>query len=318
MGRQHHVVAREQRVAGLRRPVENVDGGAGQPPVVQCGQQGIAVDQAGAGGVDQHGARFDMRQRSAVDQAPGRVGQRRVQADHIGRRQQCRKVRRRRHAGIRIGQRRIIGGDRHAETVAGDARDLAADPAVADEAEAAAVEGAAHQGVAVGEAAPAHRPVADDEPTLKGQQQGKGMFGHGLVVRLRRDGDRDAARRRRRHVDGIGADADAGDGAEGARPRQQTGVDGGVAHDDPGDVGQHGIDVRRAVAEPGGDGGRARQAVHRRPLDRLKHEDERRITGHSAPQGWRRRRRPGFRRPLPRGRARRASGRGRRGSQSAR
>lgn len=105
-------------------------------PGAQAGTQGILVDNAAARGIDQHGAGFHLRQPFRIDHAPGRRGERHVQADDVGLGKQRLEFAPRRQLPRRIvvTEKRVAGDGRHAEG-GGPARHLARNRSKADQAD---------------------------------------------------------------------------------------------------------------------------------------------------------------------------------------
>ena len=68
---------------GARLGDEDVEAGAGDPALGQRVGQGLLVDQAAAGGVDDAYARLDGRQLLLADQAQGLRGPRQVHRDEV-------------------------------------------------------------------------------------------------------------------------------------------------------------------------------------------------------------------------------------------
>ncbi len=88
MRRADQVRCAEQDVLRRRLVDEHVDTGTAHLAALQRRAQRRLVDQSAAGAVDQDDALAHLRDRRRVDDVAGLLGQRRVQRDHIGPRQQ--------------------------------------------------------------------------------------------------------------------------------------------------------------------------------------------------------------------------------------
>ena len=123
---------REGMVGRKRLGVENVEAGMAQPAAAERGDQGLFVDERPARGIDQDRARLHASKPSGVEQAARLIVEDKVQRNHVGACQQRVEINQR---NLCPGSGRSIPGDHlHADPCA-DARDLASDPAEADNAE---------------------------------------------------------------------------------------------------------------------------------------------------------------------------------------
>ena len=172
-----------------------------------------------------------------------------------------------RELGRRVGprwQERIGVDDAHAEAERA-ARQRAADPAVADDAERLAREPQADQLVErpSGPRAGADQALALAEPARAGQEQRERQLRGGLGQDIGRVGDAHARGSRSREVDVVDADRAAGDHLQPGRPREQRGIDPveqqadqrvGVGEIEPGDRDvAGGGDLHDGTGQGGGD-----------------------------------------------------------------
>ncbi|HMH91879.1 MAG TPA: hypothetical protein VK586_12455 [Streptosporangiaceae bacterium] len=224
---------RRQRLAGLRsasgdrhrRALGGGGAGDGRPDflstatdqddlaVEQClhGLSPSAVDEGAAAAIDQQGSWLDGTEEAAVDQVPGGLGERRVQADDVA-------------AGGEVAQagaadviRRdgdwIVGEHPHPERP-GQLADPLPDAAVADDADRGAFQ------VPDGNLMPLGPPAAADQvgqwPEPLGQVQGhaEDRLGDGAGSAAGGDDDGDAALGRGGDVDQVDPDACAGQDAK--------------------------------------------------------------------------------------------------------
>ncbi len=117
--RQDHIVQLEQRIVERQRlDLEDIEAGAGDPPLAQRGRQRRLVDQLAPADVDEVRRRLHQRQLRRADQAAGRVGQPAVQADEVRLGAAPPRARSARTPSVardgRVGVRRI-GDDPHLE-----------------------------------------------------------------------------------------------------------------------------------------------------------------------------------------------------------
>ena len=74
MRRGDDVLELEERAVGARLLGEDVEPGGGDPALLERGVERVLVDDAAAGGVDQHQRRLDLGQLLGADQADGLGG----------------------------------------------------------------------------------------------------------------------------------------------------------------------------------------------------------------------------------------------------
>lgn len=203
-------IEREQRAHARRGvAVQGVGGVCTETAVAQRGRDGRLVDQVGAGGVHQDQAGADAVEARRIDQRLPTGG---VQGDEVGRSEQLVEVGRFGAAlGDDVGRQERIGREHPRAETAQATGDTLADASEADDADRRSAElaSAAHAPVAR-----AHPAVAvGDEPQCR-EHEADGVVGHGIRIRTRGVGHGDAASQRRIEIDGLGADAVAGDDLE--------------------------------------------------------------------------------------------------------
>lgn len=178
---------------------------------LQCGDDGLGVDEAAARRVHQHRALLHLAQCRVVHDVPRAVRQRTVQADDVGAAQQV--LQRRVHAVLgKLVAGEGVAREQLAPEPAHDAREGDADPARADDAHGPAVKRAAEQPVE-GEVGLARAVVGAVGVAVQCLQQGDGELGDGLGAVLGHVGDEQAEARRRLEVHVVVAGAAQEDGA---------------------------------------------------------------------------------------------------------
>ena len=221
----------QQRVRRVRRlGRQHVEAGAGDPALVKRLVQRVEVDDGAARGVDQDRMRRHGAQRRGVDHAMRLLRQRRVQAQHVARRQKVaqlihptdaeRDLLPARHVGV-VGlhlQPEGLGAQRRRRADAAEPKDAehrTAQPAHQWRGEA--VEAADRVG--------AQRVVVGGQAALERQHQGDGVIRHLRRAVVRRVAYRDACNTGRLQVDVVVADAAADDNHAARQPG-----DGGRVH----------------------------------------------------------------------------------------
>ena len=129
-------------IGGERLILDRVERGAEETLSRQRLQQRFGVDDAAAGGVDQQGRWLHFGESGCVDQVPGRIEQRHVQADDVAAFQKF--VKRQKFDAqllfsLRCGAERIVIGHFRAHSADGCGH-TPADAAKADEADAFAAD----------------------------------------------------------------------------------------------------------------------------------------------------------------------------------
>ncbi len=233
---------------GARLGGEDVEPGGGDATLLERGVQSGLVDDAAAGGVDEHQRRLDLVQLLGADQAGGLGRLRQVDRHEVGLGEQRVEVDESdAHLGGAAGLHvRVVGDHLHAEG-AEPLRDEDADPTEADDADGLLVQ------LDAGVARPL--PLAVLERGVRGrdvprgrEHQRDGELGGGDDVGGRCVHDHHAGHGRGAHVDVVEADAGAGDHLEPARGGERLGVHlGGGADQDR----VHVADRREQVAPVG-------------------------------------------------------------------
>ena len=235
MGRHDHLLELEERVIGRRRLLlEDIERGAGDAARLDRARQRQLVDEAAAGAVDEARARLEARQLGLAEEVPRVPGERRVDRDEVGPREELVELDAF-HAQALGGlarQIRVVGDDLHAkaERAAGD---LGADPAEAENAQHLAEELDALE--------PALLPSPGLECEIGGgqaaghrQEKPQGVLGDRGGVPARGVHDDHAALGRGIHVDRVDAGARPADDLQPAT-RLDDGARhfGGAADDEP-------------------------------------------------------------------------------------
>ena len=206
----------------LRLFLVDVEGGAGDQPLLQRPRERGFVDNGPARRVDQICGALHLRQRLLVDQMVRLRRQRAVQRHDVGGGQQpIERHRRRARAG------RAATGACTPPTCRRPApsRDGPRDAADADDAELLAAQ--LHPEHVVERPALPTAPrrthaLAFAEPPRDGEDQRPGEVGARVGQHVRRVGDLDARARARRHVDVVVADGDIGDDLAAAAPQRRA------------------------------------------------------------------------------------------------
>jgi hypothetical protein len=211
--REDDVPEREQRISRLERLLfEHVEAGPGDAPRPERVDERRLVDDRPPGHVDEERGRLHQPQPSPVEQPDRLVRERACDDDDVGRGEESiqldlldRRVRRRRPRGDEDAQlpRRE------------QARDLLADPAVADQAERppAQTETEAVEPPA-GPVSGAQEDVPLEQPVREREHQSDRGRGHRARDAVRRDRDGDPALGARLEVDEVQADAVAREDCE--------------------------------------------------------------------------------------------------------
>ncbi len=208
MGLQHYVVQGQELLWDLRLLGEDVETGTAEPAVLEGGDQLRLVDDGAAGHVDEHALRADGLDHGPVDDPVGHCATGADGDQHIAITRHGHQV------GIVLVGHVLLGaavvGDLHAEDL-GLAGDVLADAPEAEDAELAAADrvGQGH-GLFQPLAGP-HVAVAGADLARGGEQQGDRHVGHVVVQHLGGVGHDDTALGGVRQVDGVDADAVAGD-----------------------------------------------------------------------------------------------------------
>ena len=241
----------EQRRVGAGLLGVDVETGRRDPALLEGRVQGVLVDDAAAGGVDQDQRRLDGRELLGADDADGlgRLGQ--VHRDHVAGAQQLVQADQAdpHLRGAAGGHEGVVGDDVHPEGRE-PLRDERADPAEADDAGGLLVELDPGVLAALPLALPQRR-VGRRDVAGGGQQQPDRQLGGAHDVGLRRVDDHDAGLGRGLHVDVVQADAGAGHDLEPAGGREHLGVHAGGAADED--------RRRRRRPPPAGPAGRCRR-----------------------------------------------------------
>jgi hypothetical protein len=207
---------------------------AGDAALGERGGEVFLDDQSAARAINQPDARFHLADRRLVDNAARRLGQRRVQRDEIGPRQQLieRDALDAQFERALGRQERVVGDDAHFEalcTVGDDRADIAA----ADDAERLAVKLDAHKARFLPFAG-LGRAVGRRDFARQCEHHRDCVLGGGDRIAVGRVHDDDAARARRLDIDIVDADAGAADDAEAIGDGEQFGRDlGRRAHRQP-------------------------------------------------------------------------------------
>ena len=237
MGAHDQVVQPVPALVPGRFLLEDVQACAVDAILFQGVQQGGAVHQFAAGGIDEDGGGPHQGQARGIDHPPGAVVEDGVQADEVGFAEDAFQT----GAfdpvlsGPGLVPAHVVAQHLHAEARAAAAGHAPADGAQADDAHGLAVE------VDAGDLAPVlPAAAAVDEGHLAGhaQHQGQGVVGHGLAVGAHGAGDLDAPGLAGGQVDIVQAHAVPGDGPEFGRGGQHAGVDRVHAQDQAFAVGQ--------------------------------------------------------------------------------
>ena len=180
-------------------------------PLFSAGDQVGLDDQPAARAVDDAHAVLHPGDRRRIDDVAGLVGQRRVQRDEVGARQQLVELDLldAELGGALLRQERVVGDDVHLEADAARGDDRA-DIAAADDAERLAGDLDAHEAVLLPLAGMRRRVGLRDLPRQR-EHHRDGMLGRGDRIAERRVHDDDAAARGGRDVDIVDADAGAAD-----------------------------------------------------------------------------------------------------------
>ena len=223
--REDDVVQLEQR-SRVRLGGEDVERGTGDLPGLERLQQRVLVDELTARGVDDADAVPGSLERAAVDGRARLVGQRQVQRDDVGRREDGLLRSCSLHAQLPkalSGDERVEGDDPHAERQRAP-RDLLTDPSEAEQ-----PQGLARQLLpAVARALPAarlHRRMRLRNVPPESEQEPDRVLGGRDDGRLRRVDDEDALPCRGLDVDVVDAHAGAADHAEPLGPLQERCVE---------------------------------------------------------------------------------------------
>ena len=232
------VLELEQRAVGARLAGEDVEAGGGDPALLERHVERVLVDDAAAGGVDEHQAGLDLGELVLADEPDGLRGLRQVHGDEVGLGEQLVEGHQadahlRGAAGLHVG---VVGDDLHAEGRQ-PLRDQHADAAEADDADGLLVEldagVLAALPLAVLERGAGRRDVAGGREHQRDRE-----LGGGDDVGGRRVDDHDAGLGGGLDVDVVEADAGAGDDLQLRGRREGLGVDlGGGADEDRVDVG---------------------------------------------------------------------------------
>jgi hypothetical protein len=237
------VVHGEQRVGGAGRlGLEHVQSGAADAAGAQGVDQCRLVHDRSAGDVEEHGRGLHQGQSPGVHEVVGLLGQHahhdhRVGLGHHG-------------VGVAETHAEFAGRVRRTVGVVGDdlgverpqqTDQVAGGVAQAEQADPAAGEPEPHPLLALGPASLTHQPVLGGDVVQDGQQHGEGGGGDRASGAVGCDGDQGAVARAGVEVDGVVADAEAGE--EKRRPRdalERAGGDGGAGEQD----GVQAVDVR--------------------------------------------------------------------------
>ena len=233
------LVEGEQRRVGARLGREDVEPRPGDRPGREGLREGVLVEQAAAGGVDDPHRRLAQRQLLAPDQPDGLGGLGQVDRDEVALAQQL-VERHQPHADLRGARRRDVGvvGDQRGAERRHPLGEQHADAPEADHADRLV----GHLDAGPPAALPPpllERGVRRREVAGAGEQQRDGLLGRADDVARRRVDDHDAPGGRGRHVDVVEADAGPGDDLQPRGRRQRLGVDaGGAADQHRGGVGE--------------------------------------------------------------------------------
>ena len=238
MGGQQNVGRFAQRVVrrqGLDH--ERVERGSRNPAFVQSTGKRRLIHQRAAGGVDEVSAFFHRAQLRLSKQAAVLGCQCRVQGKEIALGEEFleRDKLHADHSRFGIGLD-VITEQSHVES-GGAPGDRAADAATAEDAERLV------EHIMAPNTPPepgAHVEMTDVHPPGQRQQQREGEVGHGLVEQPGRIGDHDARSSGSGHVDGVVADAPAGNDLQPGGGAGGENRAGEFVH-----AGEHGIDVRK-------------------------------------------------------------------------
>lgn len=212
VGRKQQVwraVQRMMRRQGLLG--EDIERGARDPAFVQGAEQRGFVEERAARGVDEPGGGFHTAQLGLADQPVVLGRERGVQGEEIALGQEFVEGNEL-DAGIGFGgfERGVVRDDAEVEA-AGALGHGATDASKAQDAEGFAREVVPPMRKPQ---ALAHGEMAFDDAARKGEQQGEGVVGHGVIGKTGRVGDDDAARGGGGDVNGIIADTPTGNDFE--------------------------------------------------------------------------------------------------------
>ena len=203
----------------------DVEGGARDPPLGQRRVQGLLVDEAAAGGVDDVQGRLGERELLGADEADGLRGAGHVDGQDVRGGHQLGQVH---HAGAELGGAGlgdvgVVGQQVHAEG-AQTLGDELADAAEADDSDGLVQQLGAVQRLAL-PLAGFHGGVGAADVAQAREDQGDGELGGRDDVRGRRVDDHGTGRGRGGHVHVVQAHAGAGDDREAARGGEDLRVD---------------------------------------------------------------------------------------------
>ena len=215
----------EQRIFFGRLFDEHVEGCAGDMPAVERGAQRNFIHQSAAGAVDDAHALFGLGQVFRREDVAGLRGERSVQGDEIGARQELVEFDLfDSDFGRALGaQKRVVGDHPHSQSDAARGGDRA-DVAAADDAERLAGELHAHEAILLPLARLRRDVCSRDLPGEREHERDR-VLGRGDRVAERRVHDDHAARCGGRNVDVVDADAGPADDLQSGRALQQFGGD---------------------------------------------------------------------------------------------
>ena len=222
---------------GGRFLLEDVDGRAGHMARSEGVGQGLLVDQAAAGAVDDARAFFQLGQPGGIEHVLGFVGQRHVHGDEIGVREGVLEIFDQfdlQGLGAGLGEVRIVGQDAHAEGE-GALGHFGADAAHAEDGEGFAVEFDALETFAV-PLARLHAGVGLGDFAGDRNEEGEGVLGGRHRVAAGGVHHDDAAPGRRLDIDIVHPDAGPADRFEIFRRGDDVRADFGLAANDKGGV----------------------------------------------------------------------------------
>ncbi|KYK59060.1 hypothetical protein DCS_00187 [Drechmeria coniospora] len=200
-------------VEELALALVDVEGDAAEVIRLEGADDGPRVEEAAAGGVDEHGARLHLGDGVGVDDVLGRVHERAVEADDVALGEELVERPVLAHVGKGGRGKGIVGDDAAAEALH-DAAGGDADPAGADDADRLAVEGAPDEAVE-GEVALADAVVGAVRVAVERLDEGDGELGDGLGRVGGHVGDEQAAGVGGVEVDVVEAGAAQEDGLDG-------------------------------------------------------------------------------------------------------
>ena len=207
MRRRHNILHAEQRILARRLAFEHIQRRARHMAVRQCRRQRQLVDKPAARAIDDPHALFGAVQRVGRQDVAGLFGQRRMQADEIGRRQQLVKLDLLDPDPARMFRRqeRVIGDDLHLQPLRAVGDD-GADIAAADDAQNLAGDLGAHEARFLPFAGLRRFIRRRDLPRQR-QDHRDGVLGRRHGIAIGGVHHHDAARRRFGNIDIVDADA---------------------------------------------------------------------------------------------------------------